>query len=70
MKLPNGNQAEISLQKLVGYCLNQEHSSGKHKARVFASVLGITTNNAEVLRELIQKAAIEAGLFHFPGKTV
>lgn len=55
----NGNQAEISLQKLVGYCLNQEHSSGKHKARVFASVLGITTNNAEVLRELIQKAAIE-----------
>ena len=59
MKLPNGNQAEISLQKLVGYCLNQEHSSGKRKARVFASVLGITANNAEVLRDLIQKAAIE-----------
>ncbi|TAE82235.1 MAG: hypothetical protein EAZ83_13110, partial [Oscillatoriales cyanobacterium] len=59
MKLPNGDRAEVSLQKLVGYCLNPEHSHGKHKARVFASVLGITANNAEVLRELIQKAAIE-----------
>jgi hypothetical protein len=59
MKLPNGDRAEVSLQKLVGYCLNPEHSRGKHKARVFASVLGITANNAEVLQELIQKAAIE-----------
>lgn len=59
MKLPNGDRAEVSLQKLVGYCLNPDHSRGKHKARVFASVLGITANNAEVLQELIQKAAIE-----------
>ena len=59
MKLPNGDRAEVSLQKLLGYCLNPEHSRGKHKARVFASVLGITANNAEVLQELIQKAAIE-----------
>lgn len=59
MKLPNGKQAEISMQKLVGYCLNPEHSSGKHKAKVFASVLGITADKAEVLREYIQKSAIE-----------
>ncbi|TAF95844.1 MAG: hypothetical protein EAZ45_24800, partial [Oscillatoriales cyanobacterium] len=59
MKLPNGDRAEVSLQKLVGYCLNPDRSRGKHKARVFASVLGITANNAEVLQELIQKAAIE-----------
>ncbi|MEH1938492.1 MAG: DUF6883 domain-containing protein [Nostoc sp.] len=38
MKLPNGEQAEISTQKLIGYCLNPEHPSGKHQARVFASL--------------------------------
>ncbi len=59
MKLPNGEQAEISMQKLTGYCLNPEHPSGKHKARVFASVLGITAENAEILRQLVQTAAIE-----------
>ncbi|MBD0387114.1 MAG: hypothetical protein ICV54_11475 [Nostoc sp. C3-bin3] len=58
MKLPNGEQAEISVQKLIGYCLNPEHPSGKHKARVFASILGITLENADVLRELIQTAAV------------
>lgn len=52
MKLPNGEQAEISVQKLIGYCLNPEHPSGKHKARVFASILEITVENADVLREL------------------
>ncbi|GAX38109.1 DUF6883 domain-containing protein [Nodularia sp. NIES-3585] len=58
MKLPNGDQAEISTQKLIGYCLNPEHPSGKHKARVFASILGITLENADVLRELVQTAAV------------
>jgi hypothetical protein len=59
MKLPNGEQAEISMQKLIGYCLNPEHPSGKHKARVFTSVLGITAENADILRQLVQTAAIE-----------
>lgn len=58
MKLPNGEQAEISMQKLIGYCLNSEHPSGKHKARVFASILGIMLENAYVLQELIQTAAV------------
>lgn len=44
---------------MVGYCLNPNHSSGKHKAKVFASALGITADNFEVLYELIKKAAIE-----------
>ena len=59
MKLPNGERAEIPMQKLIGYSLNPEHPSGKHKARVFASVLGITIENADTLRELIQTAAVE-----------
>lgn len=59
MRLPNGDQAVISMEKLRGYCLNPEHPSGKHKARVFAAALGITAEDAENLRELIATAAIE-----------
>jgi hypothetical protein len=57
--LPNGNHAEIPLEKLLGYCLNPNHPSGKHKARVFASALGITITNPEALQKLIQQAAID-----------
>ncbi|WP_164516940.1 DUF6883 domain-containing protein [Microcystis viridis] len=39
MKLPNGELAEISMEKLIGYCLNPEHSRGKNQARVFRSRL-------------------------------
>ncbi len=59
MKLPNGASAIVPMDKLVGYCLNPNHSSGKHKARVFASALGIKTDNAEDLRQLIAQAAID-----------
>jgi hypothetical protein len=59
MKLPNGEYAVIPMEKLISYCLNPDHSSGKHKARVFASALGITAENAGDLRELISRAAIE-----------
>ncbi len=59
MKLPKGDTAEISIAKLIGYCLNPEHARGKNKARIFSSRLGITTENAEVLYSLIQQAAIE-----------
>ncbi|MEL7357521.1 MAG: DUF6883 domain-containing protein [Cyanobacteria bacterium J06560_6] len=59
MKLQNGRSAIIPMEKLLNYCLNSKHPSGKHKAKVFASALGITAQNAEDLRELIRRAAIE-----------
>ncbi len=59
MKLPNGSQAQISIQKLVGYCLNPTHERGKDKARRFRTLLGITAENAEQLYTLIQQAALE-----------
>jgi hypothetical protein len=59
MHLPNGDRADIPMEKLVGYCLNPNHSSGKHKARVFASALGITSKNAGELLQLIRQAAVE-----------
>ncbi len=56
MKLPNGDRDKIPMERLVGYCLNPNHSKGKDKARVFQSVLGITAANPDRLYTLIQKA--------------
>lgn len=57
MKLPSGEAAIVDRQKLVDYCLNPEHPRGKHKARVFATALGFTAENADQLRALLLAAA-------------
>ncbi|MBI5764375.1 MAG: hypothetical protein HZA51_12710 [Planctomycetes bacterium] len=57
MKLPNSERAVVDIGKLRGYCLNPDHLRGRHKARVFASVLGITADNADLLRDAIIQAA-------------
>ena len=59
MKLPNGPQADLGT-KIEDYVLNPLHREGKHKARVFESVLGITLDNAEVLRSALLKAALSS----------
>lgn len=56
MKLPNFRQAVVEIEKLRDYCLSEAHPRGKHKARVFAATLGMTSENAEELRELILQA--------------
>ncbi len=56
MKLPNPEQAVIEYQKLSGYCLNQNHADGKHKAYVFQSVLGIGLAEEEELRQALLNA--------------
>ena len=56
MKLPNGDRADLG-SKIEDYVLNSRHWEGRHKARVFESVLGITLTNREVLREAILSVA-------------
>ncbi|MBM4427272.1 MAG: hypothetical protein FJ031_08545 [Chloroflexi bacterium] len=56
MKLPNASQAILEIEKLRDYCLSETHPRGKHKARVFAATLGITSEHAEDLRGLILQA--------------
>jgi len=55
--IPGGSKAVVDLGKLTGYCLNPEHPRGKHKARVFASVLGLTASHADLLRSALLQAA-------------
>lgn len=57
MKLPNPDRAVVDVVKLREYCLNPRHEDGKHKARVFASALGLNETDAEWLRERLLEAA-------------
>ena len=58
MKLPNAKGAIVDVKKLRGYCLNQHHPRGRHKARVFAATLGMVAADAEILRGALLIAAI------------
>src|SRR5208337_3559896 len=59
MKLPGGANAVVDIVKLRDYCLNPHHPRGRHKARVFASALGLTQADAESRREELLRAAEE-----------
>jgi len=51
--LPNFSSAIISDEKLLSYSLNPDHPRGGNKAKVFASALGFTLENAEQLKSEI-----------------
>ncbi len=55
MILPNAENAFVDLRKLRDYSLNFESPKGRHKARVFASALGIKAENAEELQGILLK---------------
>jgi hypothetical protein len=57
MRLPNAERALVDLDKLRDYCLNPAHPRGRHKARVFASALGVTARKAAWLRTAFLQAA-------------
>lgn len=58
MKLPNGNKADLG-NKIESYCLNFAHDKGKHKAVLFKAKLGITIDNANLLKEALKESAIK-----------
>jgi hypothetical protein len=57
MKLPGSEHAVVEIVKLRDYCLNPLHPRGRHKARLFASTLGLTQADASILREELLGAA-------------
>ena len=56
MKIPNAEHAIVDIRKLRDYCLNPQHHKGKNKARLFASLLGMNSNDAEELRNALLEA--------------
>ena len=57
-RLPNPENAVVEMRKVRGYCLSSEHPRGRHKARVFASALGITAEDSEELRRALLSAVV------------
>ncbi|PSF36833.1 hypothetical protein C7H19_12770 [Aphanothece hegewaldii CCALA 016] len=53
MLVPNAKNAVVDIRKLREYCLNLEHDEGKHKARLFSSILGMTVENADELQQIL-----------------
>lgn len=53
MLIPNAENAVVDIRKLRDYCLSPKHDDGKHKARLFSSILGMTADNAEELRQIL-----------------
>ena len=53
MLIPKSENAVVDIRKLRDYCLNLEHDDGKHKARLFASMLGMTADDAEELHQIL-----------------
>ncbi|GAB4214586.1 MAG: hypothetical protein OHK0012_12930 [Synechococcales cyanobacterium] len=51
--MPNSENAIVDIRKLRDYCLNPEHDDGKHKARLFLSTLGMNSDHAEDLRQIL-----------------
>ncbi|NJN62096.1 MAG: hypothetical protein HC795_11695 [Coleofasciculaceae cyanobacterium RL_1_1] len=54
------SRIEIDPAKLTGYSLNPENKTGRHKARVFQSVLGITQENYQILLDQIRAKVLDA----------
>jgi len=59
MKIPNAEHAIVDIRKLRDYCLNSQHNKGKHKARLFSSILGMNSNDAEELRNILLEAVMK-----------
>lgn len=66
MKLPNGERAYLG-NKLEDYTLNPAHRDGRHKARVFASTLGLSLDNADRLSAALLRAAATSDQFEARG---
>jgi hypothetical protein len=62
LRLPRAREARIPTEKLVRYALDPSHERGRHKARVFASVLGIVAADWRYLHDQILAALPDAAV--------
>ena len=55
-KVPNAEIAVVDLNKLQNYSLNLQHDRGKHKARLFLAILGLSRHDAKELQVILLAA--------------
>ena len=56
MRVPHADRAIVDIRKLRDYCLSPTHAEGQHKARLFASALDMSADEAEDLRDILLQA--------------
>lgn len=56
MFVPNAGNAIVDIRKLTDYALDPNNEVGKHKARVFASALNLTKQDAPILQAALLEA--------------
>ena len=56
MRIPNGSQAYVSIEKLLSYLLSEAHAVGKSKARFFRG-FGFNETNVKLLEQGFLKIA-------------
>jgi uncharacterized protein DUF6883 len=56
--LPAGEQAIVDDGKLLDYVLSLSHPIGRHHAKLFERLLGITRTNYQLLKEQLLRAAV------------
>lgn len=59
MKLPYGDKAIIEQRKIMDYSLSPDHDDGKHKARLFRDLLGLTRDHVTLLLNALKEAAAD-----------
>ncbi|MBX3267452.1 MAG: hypothetical protein KF831_12180 [Acidobacteria bacterium] len=59
MRIPKADKAVVEMRKLTDYCLDLSSEVGGHKARVFASALGLRKEDAFKLSALLKIAVRE-----------
>jgi len=57
MKLPNGDQAAINIEKSLNYILDPLHGEGKHHAELFRRLIGIDRHSWRILDNALRAAA-------------
>ena len=58
MQLPYGDRAIIEQRKIMDYSLSPDHDDGKHKARLFRELVGLTRDHATLLLDALKEAAM------------
>lgn len=59
--MPHAADAIIEPAKLAGYALDLENETGRHKARLFRDLLGITADDADFLAAQLKQGLTSAG---------
>jgi len=56
MRVPFAEHAVVDDAKLLGYALNPDHAVGRHHARLFDRLLGLTLAHAPLLKAVLLEA--------------